>query len=342
MLFMTGSCRMATIRVTLDTLHSLLLGLTLACRVLCLQSLLFLVADLTSVLPVDIRFHGLGAHIDTLVVLSHRKVRLCLTQVCSDKLGVALDSLVAIRNGRRERKELDEAGSTVGVATCIVGCTLDHLAVGFDSRRPICFLELRVPKRTCLLSLLWVDVCVLVCRDLGLFCRAKLGEHFRCSVLGLCLLVEEDGVGEVALFLVRGTDTGKRLCNDLEVGQDLAAVLYGLLAGLDAAWIVALLELGGSEVGEVGDVLVRFPCLGVVLDGWVELSLFVELCAFLLLLIRLGLGLLCGLLFLSLFYGFRFRCRLFLRCGSCVRHIDILLRFARVAGCLCTGRRLAE
>src|SRR5690242_10182142 len=119
------------------------------------------------------------------------------------------------------------------------------------------------------------------------------------------------------------------LGDDLEVCIDLTTVLNSLLAGLNAALVVALLEFGGTQICHVGNVLVCLPGLCVVLNRLVKLTLLVELGTLLLQLIRLDLCLLGGLLlFCLLDLRLRLRLRLFLglcRCGAHIGHLDVLL-----------------
>jgi hypothetical protein len=198
---------LAYLWVALDALHRLLLRLAIPCGVLCLQGLGLLLLDLTSVLATLVVLHGLGARVDALVVLLHDKVGLGLAQVRADELDVALDGLVAVLDRRGEGEQLDEASSAVRVSSGVIGRALDHLAVGLNSSRPVCLLELGIAELTGLLCLLWVDVRVTLCLDLGLLCCTKLCENLGCAVLSLSLLIKQNCVGEVVLLLVSGTDT---------------------------------------------------------------------------------------------------------------------------------------
>lgn len=195
--------------VSLDALHRLLLGLALARGVLGLQSLGLLLLNLTGVLAVVVH-HGLCAHVHALAVLFHDKVGLSLAQVRADELGVELESLVAVLNGRWESEKLDVAGSAVGVSSWVLRRALDHLRVGLDSCGPVCLLELGISKLASLLGLLRVDVRLPILLDLRLLCCSEFSENFRCAVFRLGFLVESDGVGKVALPLICGTNASVR------------------------------------------------------------------------------------------------------------------------------------
>ena len=62
-----------------------------------------------------------------------------------------------------------------------------------------------------------------------------------------------------------------------------------MLTCLDGGLIVSLFVIGGTEVVQVGDILMELPGLGIVLDGLLEVSLLVVLCTKLLFLFGLGL-----------------------------------------------------
>lgn len=78
-----------------------------------MQSLGLLLLNLTRVLAAFIVLHGLGAGVDTLVVLLHDEVGLGLTEVRTDEFRIQLDGLIAVLDSRRESKKLDVAGSSV-------------------------------------------------------------------------------------------------------------------------------------------------------------------------------------------------------------------------------------
>jgi hypothetical protein len=198
------------LRIALDALHGLGLGLALARRVLRLQRLALLLLDLAGVLATLVVLHGLRAHVDALAVLLHDEVGLGLAQVGADELGVELERLVAVVDGRGERQQLDVAGGAVRVAARVLGRPLDHLSVRLHRGGPVGLLELGVAQLACLLGFLWVDVGLLLLLDLGLLGCAQLGQDFGCAVLGLGLLVVGDGVGEVAQLLVCGTNARVR------------------------------------------------------------------------------------------------------------------------------------
>lgn len=84
--------------------------------------------------------------------------------------------------------------------------TLDSLRITLHSTRKVALLEQLVPLRTSRLGLGRVDVRLAIIVRLGLFSLAELGKYIRCPVFGEGFRVELDGVGEVVLFLVRGTD----------------------------------------------------------------------------------------------------------------------------------------
>ncbi|RAH70127.1 uncharacterized protein BO66DRAFT_88776 [Aspergillus aculeatinus CBS 121060] len=128
------------------------------------------------------------------------------------------------------------------------------------------------------------------------------------------------------------SDGGSLLGNGLEVGSELTTLLDSLLTGLDGTLKIALLELGGTEVVQVGDVLVQLPSLAVVLNSLIKLSLLVEIVTKLLLGIRgfLSLLLLEGLLILRL--GLRGGLGLLLgSSGTSIGHRHILLSLLRSA-----------
>lgn len=112
------------------------------------------------------------------------------------------------------------------------------------------------------------------------------------------------------------------LGNSLEVSTQITTLLHGLLAGLNGTLVIALLELGGAKVVQVGDILVQLPSLLVMLHSLVELLLLVEVVTNFLLRITSLLGLLLGdsLLILRLrsrlLLGLRRRSRLGIRHGS--------------------------
>ena len=86
-----------------------------------------------------------------------------------------------------------------------------------------------------------------------------------------------DSLLQLSLALIRCTNTSVTLGDELEVGVNLTSLLDGLGASLDGLIVVALLEISGSQVVQVGDVLVGVPGLGVELDGLIEVALLVVL-----------------------------------------------------------------
>ncbi|PWY78112.1 hypothetical protein BO94DRAFT_186945 [Aspergillus sclerotioniger CBS 115572] len=129
------------------------------------------------------------------------------------------------------------------------------------------------------------------------------------------------------------------LGNSLEVSAELTALLNSLLASLNGALKVTLLELGSTKVVEVRNILVQLPRLVVMLDSLVKLSLLVEIITDLLLSIGLFLCLLLRnrLLVFRLGLGLRFRLLLLLgSCGADIGHGHILfgLRGTSRAGTL--------
>ena len=103
------------------------------------------------------------------------------------------------------------------------------------------------------------------------------------------------------------------LGENLKVSTVLTAFLNSLLASLNGALEVTLLELGRTNVVQVCDILVGFPGLVVVFNGLVKLALLVEVVTNLLLGVTSFLGLLLGKSFLILGLGLRFGLRLLLR-----------------------------
>ncbi|KAI6876549.1 hypothetical protein KC338_g308 [Hortaea werneckii] len=136
------------VRVALDTLLSLLVGLALARLILRLKCLLALSFNLTGVLALLVVGHGFAADVNTLVELLHGVECLGLPQVCTDEVGLTRE-------------------------------------LSIESRRPVCILELLVAELAGLLCFLRVDVGVLLGRNLRLFCSAQLGQNVWSTVIHL-------------------------------------------------------------------------------------------------------------------------------------------------------------
>ena len=168
--------------------------------------------DLPGVLPILVMQSGLRTNIDTLAVFAHSEVCLRLSQICSDEVRIALDSLVAILNRGWKFEEFDEAGSTVRVSSRVFGRPLDHLRVCLNCSGPVCLLEFGITKFASLLCLFWADVGFLLGCDLGLLRCTKLSKDFGRAVFCLRLLVVENGVSEITQLLVGGADARK--CSD--------------------------------------------------------------------------------------------------------------------------------
>src|SRR5699024_5179719 len=117
--------------------------------------------------------------------------------VRTDELGVPADSLVAILHCLRERHELDECCSSVGVATSILGSPLRHLREGIDRCGPVCLLEFLLSQFAGLFGLCWVDVGILFSSNLGLFGIPELGQSIRSTVLSERPVVVLDGLSEI-------------------------------------------------------------------------------------------------------------------------------------------------
>ena len=132
-----------------------------------------------------------------------------LAHVCADELDVASDCVVAVLHGLWERHELDQSGSPVGKPASVIWCTLHHLGEGVHRGRPVTILELLLTQFAGLLSLRGVNVGLFLGLDLGLFCVAELRQGVRSAMLSERLVVVLDGLREITLLLVGGTNTGE-------------------------------------------------------------------------------------------------------------------------------------
>lgn len=202
--------------VLLDPLHCLLFSLTLSGRVHGLHAFPCLLFNLPGVLPFGVRLSCLVASIQTLVVLLHGIVNLCLPDVCTHELLISFQGFVAVLDRLRERKQFDQRRSTVRVTTGVLGGTLDHLGVSLDSSNPVRGLETSVSFFTGLVCLLRVDVGLPLKVDLGLLGGTKLAENIRGTVLCKSTIVVFNGLCEVTLLLVRGSNTAE--CPESNLG----------------------------------------------------------------------------------------------------------------------------
>jgi hypothetical protein len=167
----------------------LLLCLSFSSGKLGLQSLGLLLINLSRILTVFIMLHSLHTDIQTLVVLSHGKVRLRLSEIRSNELWIPFDGFVAVIHRRREAQQLDEARCSIGVASRILRGTLDHLGIGFDCSRPVGIFELLVAQLASLLGLFRINVRFLFGLDVSLFRGAELGQNVGRAMLGKGALV---------------------------------------------------------------------------------------------------------------------------------------------------------
>jgi hypothetical protein len=167
---------------------------------------LLLLLNLSSILTTLVVLRSFSANIQTLVVLAHGKVSLSLSQICTDELGVALDRSITILHGGGEAKKLDEACSAIGVAARVFRGALDHLAVGFNCGRPVCFLELLIAEFTSFFGFGWVDVRIAFLDDLCFFSSTEFGKNIWSTMFGERALIVVDGTRKVSQLLIRCTD----------------------------------------------------------------------------------------------------------------------------------------
>jgi hypothetical protein len=213
---MTGSY----LWILLYSLHRLFLCLPFSRSILCLNRLVLLLFNLTSILTPLIVLVCLGADIQALAILTHGKIRLCFSEIRTYELWVSLDSLVAILHRGWETQQLDEAGSAVGVAAGIFWCALDHFAIRLHGTWPICFFELLVPQFTSFFCFGWVDIGVLLRADLGLFSGTEFCQYLWSAVFGEGGLVVGDGGSQVAqLFVCSANATKSSAANLLEYSR---------------------------------------------------------------------------------------------------------------------------
>lgn len=172
------------LRISLDTLGSLLLRLTSACTVLRLQGLLLLLFNLAGVLSFRVVLPGLLEDVQDPIVLLHGLQSLGLADIGADELGITLEGIITVLHSLRESHELNKSSSTVGETTGVVRSALCHFCEGINCTRPVSFLELLLAQFAGLLSLGRVNVCITLGLDLGLLGIAELRKDIRCAVLG--------------------------------------------------------------------------------------------------------------------------------------------------------------
>ncbi|RAH77680.1 hypothetical protein BO86DRAFT_206239 [Aspergillus japonicus CBS 114.51] len=196
------------LRVVLDSLHRLLLGLAGTGAELSIQALLLLLLDLPGVGAVVV-LRSFRADIQSLVVLLHGNQSLRLAHVRPNELGIPLGSFVTVLHRLGESHQLDESRSAVGEPAGVLGGALGHLGEGVHGSRPVTLLELGLAELAGLLGFSRVDVGLLFSFGLGLLGVAQLRENIGSTVLSQRLVVELDGLAELAKLLVCGTDTCK-------------------------------------------------------------------------------------------------------------------------------------
>jgi hypothetical protein len=136
---------------------------------------LLLLCNFSSVLPVLVMLSSFLADLDTLAVLPHSKICLGFAEIGSDEFGVTFDSLVAIMDSAGEGHEFDESCCSIAVPSRIFRRPFHHLAVGFDSARPVSCFELLISELAGFVSFGWVNVCRTITFDLGFLGGTKLG-----------------------------------------------------------------------------------------------------------------------------------------------------------------------
>mmetsp|Transcript_22081 Transcript_22081/g.47610 ORF Transcript_22081/g.47610 Transcript_22081/m.47610 type:complete len:208 (+) Transcript_22081:881-1504(+) len=200
-----------------------------------------------------------------------------LAREAFDEGGAHLDTRLGVLERELPLHELLVARRAIGVGQVRLGVALHRLLVLCNGLWELARLEELVALLPRLLALLGRHVGLLVVLLLE---RVRLFEqllHLLRAVLHHRVLVRADGLGEVALLLVRVADTGVGLGDELVVSSHRAANLDALFACLDASIKILDLHLHRCHVVVVGDLVrKRLDRFLVVLDGLVKLFALVR------------------------------------------------------------------
>ena len=153
---------------------------------------MLLLLNLSLVLPANIMLHRLGADIETLVVLLHRKVGLGFAQISSDEVGISLDGFVAVGNRTGKSHELDESGGTIRKASRVFGGSFGPLGVCCYRTWPVCLLEFLIAEFSSFIGFFRTDIGFLLGDNLCFFGSAKFAEDLGRSVFSERPLVRID------------------------------------------------------------------------------------------------------------------------------------------------------
>jgi len=223
--------------------HRFLLGLRRALRVQRLFAFPRLLLDLRGVLPILVVVGRLLDRRDGFRVLTHGAQYRALANVRFHELRIHLYRLLRVLQRLGQCSKLLVAQRPVVVPSRVLRITLDALGVGLHGSREVARLEERIPLLPRLLAQRGVNIRRCLGRGFLPLRVAKLVEDIRGSVLSERLFEEFDCVREVAFLVIGGADASESLCNELEVGTEMAPLFDCFLGRLDALVVLALLEV---------------------------------------------------------------------------------------------------